>query len=167
MGDYDGTLLLVSHDREFLDRTVASVIALEGDGKASEYVGGYYDYLRQRGPRAAQRHPFGGSMEAAPKKPPPPKPLPPVHGKAERNAHRLTFKEQRELDELPERIGKLEDYIEKANAFLADPEVYQKDPAKFERAVDRLAEAKEALTAAEERWLELEAKREEIEGAAP
>lgn len=167
LGDYDGTLLLVSHDREFLDRTVASVIALEGDGKASEYVGGYYDYLRQRGPRAAQRHPFGGSMEAAPKKPPPPKPLPPVHGKAERNAHRLTFKEQRELDELPERIGKLEDYIEKANAFLADPEVYQKDPAKFERAVDRLAEAKEALTAAEERWLELEAKREEIEGAAP
>ena len=67
---------------------------------------------------------------------------------------------------MPDRIAKLEDYIEKANAFLADPDVYQRDPAKFEKAIDRLAEAKAALGSAEERWLELEAKREDLEKAA-
>ena len=165
LGDYEGTLLLVSHDREFLDRTVASVIALEGDGEAREYVGGYYDYVRQRVPPKKDGSGFAGGPAMVEKKSEPPKPLPPKPpSKADRNQHRLTFKEQHELEELPERIAKLEAYIEKANAFLADPEVYQKDPAKFEKAVDRLAEAKAALTVAEERWLELEAKREEIEG---
>lgn len=164
LGDYEGTLLLVSHDREFLDRTVASVIALEGDGEAREFVGGYYDYVRQRGPLAGKAGAFGvGSPDAGPKKPDKPKPLPPKLG---RDKLRLTFNEQRELDELPDRIAKLEDYIEKANAFLADPDVYQRDLAKFEKAIDRLAEAKAALGNAEERWLELEAKREELEKAA-
>lgn len=164
LGDYEGTLLLVSHDREFLDRTVASVIALEGDGEAREFVGGYYDYVRQRGPQAGKVGAFGvGSPDAGPKKPDKPKPLPP---KPSREKLRLTFNEQRELDELPDRIAKLEDYIEKANAFLADPDVYQRDPAKFEKAIDRLAEAKAALGSAEERWLELEAKREDLEKAA-
>ena len=167
LGDYEGTLLLVSHDREFLDRTVASVIALEGDGEAREYVGGYYDYVRQRVAPQKGGGGFAGGPAMVEKKPEPPKPLPPKPAsKTDRNQHRLTFKELHELDELPDRIAKLEAYIEKANAFLADPEVYQRDPAKFEKAVDRLAEAKEALTAAEERWLALEAKREEIEAQA-
>jgi len=161
LGNYEGTLLLVSHDREFLDRTVASVIALEGDGKAREYVGGYYDYVRQRGPVKAGSG-FAGQPEPITKSSPPPKP----ESRAEHNAHRMTFKEQRELQELPERIAKLEAYIEKANTFLSDPEVYKRDPVKFEKAIDRLAEAKEVLTAAEEHWLELETKREAIEGAA-
>ena len=164
LGDYEGTLLLVSHDREFLDRTVASVIALEGDGEAREFVGGYYDYVRQRGPQAGKVGAFGiGLGDQAPKKPEAPKPLPPMQP---REKLRLTFNEQRELDELPDRIAKLEDYIAKANAFLADPDVYQRDPAKFEKAVDRLAEAKAALSHAEERWLALETKREELEKAA-
>ena len=167
LGDYEGTLLLVSHDREFLDRTVASVIALEGDGEAREYVGGYYDYVRQRVAPQKGGGGFAGGPAMVEKKPEPPKPLPPKPAsKTDRNQHRLTFKELHELDELPDRIAKLEAYIEKANAFLADPEVYQRDAAKFEKAVDRLAEAKEALTAAEERWLALEAKREEIEAQA-
>ncbi len=166
LGDYEGTLLLVSHDREFLDRTVASVIALEGDGEAREYVGGYYDYLRQRGAPSKGGAGFQGGPAMVAQKTPPPKPLPPKEpSKPSRAQNRMTYKEQRELDELPDRIAKLEDYIGKANAFLADPDVYQKDPARFEKAVDRLAEAKEALTAAEERWLELEAKREAIEKA--
>lgn len=164
LGDYEGTLLVVSHDREFLDRTVASVIALEGDGEAREYVGGYYDYIRQRPPQVRRAGAFGvGLPEVEPKRPEKPKPLPP---KLSRDKLRLTFNEQRELDELPDRMAKLEEYIEKANAFLADPDVYQRDSGKFERAVDRLAEAKEALTAAEERWLKLETKREELEKAS-
>ncbi len=167
LGDYEGTLLLVSHDREFLDRTVASVIALEGDGEAREYVGGYYDYVRQRVAPRKGGSGFAGGPAMVEKKSEPPKPLPPKPAsKTDRNQHRLTFKELHELDELPDRIAKLEAYIEKANAFLADPEVYQRDPAKFEKAVDRLTEAKEALTAAEERWLTLETKREEIEAQA-
>ena len=166
LGDYEGTLLLVSHDREFLDRTVASVIALEGDGKAREYVGGYYDYVRQRGPVAKGGTGFAGGPAMVDKKPTPPKPLPPKPDKSGRNQHRLSFNEQRELDELPDRIAKLEAYIEQANAFLADPDSYKRDPGKFEKAIDRLAEAKEALTGAEERWLALETKREEIEAQA-
>jgi len=164
LSEYEGTLLLVSHDREFLDRTVASVIALEGDGEAREYVGGYYDYVRQRLPPKKDGGGFAGGPSMVAKKPEKPKPLPPKPPpKNERSRHRLSFKELHELDELPARIAKLDAYIEKANAFLADPEIYQKDPARFEKAVDRLAEAKAALTAAEERWLELEARREEIE----
>ncbi|MGY9056874.1 MAG: ABC-F family ATP-binding cassette domain-containing protein, partial [Alphaproteobacteria bacterium] len=163
LGEFEGTLLIVSHDREFLDRTVASVIALEGDGEAKEYVGGYYDYVRQRGPLPGIRHPFGGTPEVAPKKPGPPKPLPP---RSSRDKARLSFNEQRDLDELPDRITKLEAYIEQVSAFLADPDVYQRDPVKFEKAIDRLAEAKAAVSAAEERWLELETKREEVEKAS-
>jgi ATP-binding cassette subfamily F protein uup len=140
---------------------------VEGDGEAREYVGGYYDYVRQRVAPQKGGGGFAGGPAMVEKKPEPPKPLPPKPAsKTDRNQHRLTFKELHELDELPDRIAKLEAYIEKANAFLADPEVYQRDPAKFEKAVDRLAEAKEALTAAEERWLALEAKREEIEAQA-
>ena len=164
LGDYEGTLLLVSHDREFLDRTVASVIALEGDGEAREFVGGYYDYVRQRGPQDGKAGAFGvGLPGAALKKPEKPKPLPP---KPSPDRLRLTFNEQRELSELPDRIAKLEAYIEKANTFLAAPDVYQRDPAKFEKAIDRLAEAKAAVSNAEERWLELETKREELEKTA-
>jgi len=167
LGDYEGTLLLVSHDREFLDRTVASVIALEGDGKAREYVGGYYDYVRQRGATAKAGKGFAGGPAMVAKKPTPPKPLPPKAGpKVDRDQYRLTLKEQRELDDLPDRIAKLEAYIQQANAFLADPDSYKRDAGKFEKAIDRLAEAKEALTAAEERWLALETKREEIEAQA-
>ena len=166
LGDYEGTLLLVSHDREFLDRTVASVIALEGDGKASEYVGGYYDYVRQRGAPAKAGKGFAGGPAMVETKPSKPKPLPPKPAKADRNQHRLSFNEQHELDELPDRIAKLEAYIDQANTFLADPEAYTRDPVKFEKAIDRLAEAKAAVTAAEERWLALETKREEIEAQA-
>ena len=67
--------------------------------------------------------------------------------KADRNQHRLSFNEQHELDELPDRIAKLEAYIDQANTFLADPDAYTRDPVKFEKAIDRLAEAKAAVTA--------------------
>ena len=167
LGEYEGTLLLVSHDREFLDRTVASVIALEGDGTAKEYVGGYYDYVRQRGPQTKGGAGFAGGPAMVAAKPTPPKPLPPKPPtRIERDRLRLSYNEQRELNELPDRIAKLEAYIEKANAFLADPDIYARDPARFDKAVDRLAEAKAAVTTAEERWLALETKREEIEAQA-
>ncbi len=119
LGEYEGTLLLVSHDREFLDRTVASVIALEGDGEAREYVGGYYDYVRQRGSKGRSAGAFGVSMsgglvDSPPKKAAAPKPLPP---KPERSQTRLSFKEQRELDELPDRIASSKPILKRPTLF--------------------------------------------------
>src|SRR5262249_26203524 len=94
LADYDGTVLLVSHDRDFLDRTVTSTIALEGDGTAIEYAGGYSDYVIQRGPRAAPSNP-------AVLQPKPPTPSRPANDSKPR---KLSSKQQRALDALPRKI---------------------------------------------------------------
>jgi ATP-binding cassette subfamily F protein uup len=149
LADYEGTLLLVSHDRDFLDRLVTSTIALEGDGKVAEYVGGYTDYLRQR--------------------PQPPAPLPSkTASKAEAPAPRaptkLSSKDVRELDQLAKRMEALTAEIAGLEAKLADANLFARDPAAFQKAADRLAAAGAERDAAEERWLELELKREELAG---
>ncbi|MGE5504521.1 MAG: ABC-F family ATP-binding cassette domain-containing protein [Actinomycetota bacterium] len=147
LADYDGTLLVVSHDRDFLDRLVTSVIAVEGDGAVAEYVGGYSDYLAQR-------------PEKGPAAPPPPKP----EAKAERPAQqrtRLSYNEVRELERLPGRIDELAGEIAKLEVDLADPGLYARDPARFQKSAARLDAARDELAAAEDRWLELETKREE------
>jgi ABC transport system ATP-binding/permease protein len=151
LADYDGTLLVVSHDRDFLDRLVTSVIAVEGDAEVSEYVGGYSDYLRQRPPKPAN---------AAPK--PPSKPQAPPKPQSART--RLSFNDQRELDQLPGRIDKLAAEIAKLEADLADPNLYAKDAARFQKLAARAEAARGELDEAEVRWLELEAKREEAGG---
>src|SRR5882672_2824531 len=111
LADYDGTVLLVSHDRDFLDRLVTSTIALEGDGTAVEYAGGYSDYLAQRGPRE--------TPAAAPRKE---KTLTPARERT--TAQRLGYKRERALAELPKKIESLQAEIAQLQSALADPDLY-------------------------------------------
>ena len=152
VSDYDGTVLLVSHDRDFLDRIVTSVIALEGDGKAREYPGGYSDYFRQRKEKAGASSPAKFSSSDAPKQ---------ERAKAQT---KLSYKDQRALEELQSRMPELEKEIARLEAALADPDLYARDPEKFHRTTERHDALKAELEKAEERWLELEMKREELAG---
>lgn len=151
LADYAGTVLLVSHDRDFLDRTVTSVIATDGDGVWTQYAGGYTDMLAQRGP--AKTAPTVASKPKAP---------PPVAPRA--TAKRMTFKDKHALETLPGKIASLEAEIAKLNGQLADPALYTRDPGKFAAMTQSLATAQTALSAAEEQWLELEMLREELQG---
>jgi ATP-binding cassette subfamily F protein uup len=151
LDDYDGTVLLVSHDREFLDRIVTSTIAVEGDGRVVEYAGGYSDYLYQRN-APAPRSP--AAKKAQPERP---KQRP---RKAE--PRKLSYKDQRELDGLPARIGDLESAKQKLETALADPDFYGRDAGAYNEAARKLEEVTAAIDAAEARWLELEAAREAL-----
>ena len=154
LADYTGTVLLVSHDRDFIDRVVTSVIVADGDGRWVEYAGGYTDMMAQRG--AAP----GGTAKAkaapVPKQAAPPQP-------AKTPSRKLTFKDKHALETLPTRIAGLEAEIAKLNKTLADPGLYGRDAAAFERATKALEAAHASLAAAEEQWLTLEMLREELE----
>ncbi|MBI5164462.1 MAG: ATP-binding cassette domain-containing protein [Magnetospirillum sp.] len=150
LADYEGTLLVVSHDRDFLDRLVTSVIAVEGDGTIAEYPGGYADYLRQRPARID-----------APEARPQPKAEAVARPKV---ATRLSYKDVRELEQLPGRIDALAAEIAALEAALADGALYSRDRARFDRSAARVDAARAELAAAEERWLDLETKREELGG---
>lgn len=147
LADYDGTVLLVSHDRDFLDRLVTSVIVMAGDGTAVEHAGGYSDLPRPAPAKPASAKP---SASAAPERRP-------------RAPQRLSYKEQRELDGLPAAIDKLHSDIGRLETALGDPGLYGRDRPRYEAIAARLAGARQELAAAEERWLELEAKREALE----
>jgi ATP-binding cassette subfamily F protein uup len=148
LADYDGTLLLVSHDRDFLDRLVTSVIAVEGQGRVDEYVGGYTDYLRQRPP------------PERPKAKPPAKPAAPRAEKPK--MARLGFREQHDLTRLPGVIEALMAERQKLERLLADGGLYSRDPATFKSSTARLDALTLELAEAEDRWLELEMKRSEL-----
>ncbi|HDR27790.1 ABC-F family ATP-binding cassette domain-containing protein [Rhodovulum sp.] len=153
LSDYDGTVLLVSHDRDFLDRVASTTIAMEGDGKAVVYAGGWSDYRGQR----------GGVSDARPsEKPAAPAPKQ-VPRKAERTAQGLSFTERHRLDALPAEIARLEAEIGRIEALLADPGLFARDPSKFARASEALAERQAALSEAEEDWLMLAEKAEATE----
>ncbi|HEV7369314.1 ABC-F family ATP-binding cassette domain-containing protein [Arenibaculum sp.] len=152
LSDYDGTLLLVSHDRDFLDRLVTSVIAVEGDGDVQEYAGGYSDYLVQRRPRAAEPAKAGQKPRRAEAAPAAPKPK-----------RKLGYREQRELEGLPARMDALAAEIRRIEAGLGDPDLFARAPERFTELGERLTGAQAELEAAEERWLELETLREELE----
>jgi ATP-binding cassette subfamily F protein uup len=149
LADFQGTLILVSHDRDFLDRLVTSVIAVEGQGRVTEYVGGYTDYLRQRPAPVSASAPAARSTATA--KPAAPKPR-----------TKLSFKDQRELDLLPGRIEALTAEIARLGEALHDPGLYARDPDGFARKSARLAAAEAEREAAEERWLELASLAEEL-----
>ena len=151
LADYDGTLLLVTHDRDFLDRVVTSTIAVEGDGVVHEYVGGYSDYLRQR------RAPEPAKAVAAAK----PKPAAPAATRPAQPA-RLSYKEQRDLATLPDTIAKLEAEKASIEAKLADPQAFARDHAALAKATQRHGEIAAALEEAEHRWLDLAAREEEL-----
>jgi ATP-binding cassette subfamily F protein uup len=156
LGDYEGTVILISHDRDFLDRVVTSVIAPDGNGKWIEYAGGYSDMLGQRGTdlqREAVKVPVTEKKEAkAPVGNPAPK-------------RRLSFNEKHALETLPTTIEKLHAEIAKQQRKLDDPNLYAKDREAFDEASSAMARAQQELAAAEDRWLELEVLREEIEQA--
>jgi ATP-binding cassette subfamily F protein uup len=154
--DYSGTVILVSHDRDFLDRTVSSVLVSEGEGRWIEYAGGYSDMVAQRG-RGVQARIV--EKEAKPKSADKPAAAASAQGK-----RKLSFNEQHDLKTLPKRMGELEAKIAKVQEILADPELYSRDPARFQKAMDALTQLQTELHAAEERWLELEMLREELEG---
>ncbi|KAF1857810.1 hypothetical protein Lal_00041282, partial [Lupinus albus] len=155
LDDYEGTLLLVSHDRDFLDRVVGSVLVSEGEGRWVEYAGGYSDMLTQRGKGVEARATAGRKAEGKGEKAEPRERAAPPPGKP-----KLGFKDQHELKTLPERIAKLEGAIGQLKTILEDPGLYARDPARFEKASTMLAQAEADLAAAEDRWLELEMLRE-------
>lgn len=156
LGDYQGTVILVSHDRDFLDRVVTSVIAPEGNGKWVEYAGGYSDMLAQRGADLKQR----ALESAAAEKPRETKNGAPALSPSKR---RLSFNDKHALETLPKTMAKLHAEIAKQQKLLDDPELYARDRKKFDAASAAIAKAQIELDEAEEKWLELEMLREEIE----
>ena len=161
LAEYAGTVLLVSHDRDFLDRVVTSVIASEHNGRWIEYAGGYTDMLAQRA--AARR----GSLSAKARAVKQSSPDTQRKRSTSRRLPRMNFNDQRTLETLPDQIAAFQTQIAELNAVLADPDLYARDAAQFRAAMEVLAIAREELAASEERWLRLEMLREEIEAAGP
>ncbi|MGF1658871.1 MAG: ABC-F family ATP-binding cassette domain-containing protein [Rubrimonas sp.] len=157
LADYDGTALIVSHDRDFIDRVATSTVALDGRGGAVEYAGGYSDHLAQK--RDAQPPEARPAAKTATKPAQRPEPAKPA-----RIARKMSYAQARRLDLLPAEIDRLGAQIGKLEAFLADPGLYARDAAAFARASDELASRRAALEAAEDEWLALEELREALEG---
>jgi len=154
--DYPGTVLLISHDRDFLDRLVGGVIVPEGNGRWTEYAGGYTDMLAQRGAdlsrEAGKPAPQRDVSEPAPTEAPPAK-------------RRMTFKDKHALETLPKTIAALQREADALQAKLADSHFYARDRAAFEQVTAALGELQRKIAAAEEQWLELEIRREELAGS--
>ncbi|MEM8841618.1 MAG: ABC-F family ATP-binding cassette domain-containing protein [Pseudomonadota bacterium] len=142
VAEFDGTVLLVSHDRDFLDRVATTTIAMEGDGKAVVYPGGWSDYQAQRAPMAAPAAARPAKPDAAE---PAPRAVPTRPGLSGKQAHRLK--------QLPDEIARLEAEIARLEAFLSDPTLFQTAPEKFTKATEGLATRKSRLDDAEEEWL--------------
>lgn len=155
--DYTGTVLVVSHDRDFLDRTVSSVLIAEGQGRWIEYAGGYSDMLVQRGHgvearvvEKSKRQKAASSSTSATSQP---------------NKRKLSFNEQHDLKTLPDKIAKLESQITILQEKLDDPSLYSRDPNLFSQITEKITIFQEELAGFEDRWLELEMLRQEIEGS--
>ena len=161
IADYDGTVLIVSHDRDFLDKTVTVTLGLDGSGKVDIVAGGYEDWAKRKATPPARA---GGEERAARRggpvaKPdiPSPAPLQGVDPSRSSGKGKLSFKDQRDLDRLPGEVERLEREIAAAEAALHDPDLFMKHPDKF-AALTRTIDAKRAeKDAAEERWLEVAA----------
>jgi ATP-binding cassette subfamily F protein uup len=154
IANYPGTVLVVSHDRDFLDRVATSLLFAEGNGRFIEYAGGYSDMIAQRGQgvqaREVAKAPKAEKGEARPR---------------ERNpsSQKMSFKDKHALETLPARMTALEKEIAMLHRTLADPGLYVRDPKTFAEASTKLEKAQAELSASEERWLELEMLREELE----
>jgi len=152
IADYAGTVLIVSHDRDFLDRTVTSVICADGGGAWTMYAGGYSDMVAQRGSGVAVKT-VAKSAEAAPST---------QQISAPQPKRKLSFKEKHALDTLPARMEKLEAEIAKLEDKLAKPGLFNDEPETFAKTAAALDKSKASLAAAEEEWLALEMLRAEI-----
>jgi ATP-binding cassette subfamily F protein uup len=150
LASWEGTLLRVSHDRAFIDHVVTSTLVFEGDGRVQEYVGGYEDWLRQR--RQAAPVATGKTAAAAT-----------TRNNRTRDVRKPTFKEQRELEELPGRIEALENEQRTLQETVAGPEFYKRPAAEIHEALARLEELETLLLAAYTRWEALDS----LSGAGP
>jgi ATP-binding cassette subfamily F protein uup len=158
LGDYAGTILLISHDRDFLDRAVSAVIVPEGGGRWNEYAGGYTDMLAQRGEDIARE--TTGKAAAAPREAKAAPAREPTAAK-----RRLSYNEKYALETLPGEIAALQEKIKTAQRKLDDPGLYARDREAFDDISATLVAAQTQLSAAEDKWLELEILRETIDGA--
>ncbi|PIE18154.1 MAG: elongation factor 3 [Proteobacteria bacterium] len=148
LGQYDGTVILVSHDRDFIDRVATMTLEFEGAGRTTLYAGGWSDLKAQRGERAPE-----ATTKAPPKAP--------KAEKAKQAASGLSFTETHRLAELPQVIARLEAEIAKLEELMSDPDLYAREPVKFAKATEALTERQTKLAEAEEEWLLLEEKREQ------
>lgn len=151
LDSYEGTVLLVSHDRDFLDRVATTTIAMEGDGKVTAYAGGWSDYISQRGGLPGMEKGEKPSKSKTQK----------AKVKAVESApaqEKLSFKEKHRLEALPAEMERLEQEIAKLQELMADPDLFTREPVKFKKATEALVERQEKLATAEEEWLELEEK---------
>ncbi len=157
IADYEGTVIVVSHDRDFIDRVCTSVIVPEGDGHWREYAGGYSDMVSQRGSAAFTKNAAKLPGESSPKEE-----LRPVKSKPVSN--KMSFIDKHALATLPGEMEKFEADIAKVNKALAEPGLFEKDAKRFNQLVRLLEKTQAELSAKEERWMELELMREELEG---
>mgnify|MGYP000022790789 CR=1 FL=1 len=155
---YAGTVLLVSHDRDFLDRTVTSVIAPEGNGRWLEYAGGYSDMLAQRGGRKLEDR-KAKSAEAQPASD-----VRPASAEPRATSKKLSYKQKFALESLPKKMEAVSASISALEDRIADPKFYERDPKGFSQTIAMLDKERASLAAMEEEWLELEMLREELEG---
>ena len=153
VADYAGTVILVSHDRDFLDRTVTRTLAYEGDGKWQIYAGGYSDLIAQRGSGVKVRQDGKSDRAKANKTTKSDEAQKPSPAK-------LSYKHKFRLEKLPEEMAAIEVEIETLNTAMADPELYAKDPERFQKTSDAVVAAHAKLAELEEEWLELEMMRE-------
>jgi ABC transport system ATP-binding/permease protein len=153
LAHYTGTLLVVSHDRDFLDQTISSILAFEGSGRVEAVIGNYQDYLAARAakatPSTAIKSPYNTPAPVIM-----PVPIPATTTSAPKK--KLTFTQQYELERLPERIEALEKELAYLQSDLADSTLYRRDRDKYDALSQRFTAATQELAAAEERWLELE-----------
>ncbi|ALE15966.1 ABC transporter, ATP-binding protein [Altererythrobacter epoxidivorans] len=150
IADFEGTVLIVSHDRDFLDRTVTITLGLDGSGRVDVVAGGYEDWeAKRRAPQHQAKAKPAAAKAEKPSAPPPPK------------SDKLSYKDQRDFELLPTRIEELEAAIAKGEAILSDPDLYTSDPQKFATISKGIENARAEKDAAEERWLEIA---ERVEG---
>lgn len=152
LSTYPGTVLLVSHDRDFLDRIATSVLVAEGGGAWVEYAGGYSDMLVQRNLQPLETAPVVPTSE----------PAKPREQATRQVTRKLSYKDQYALDNLPLEMEKLEAKAQTHRTSMADPDLYSKDPKAFDRHSTELQKIEARLAECEEQWLELEMKREAL-----
>jgi ATP-binding cassette subfamily F protein uup len=157
LADYKGTVLLISHDRDFLDRLVSGVIAPEGDGRWLEYAGGYSDMLAQRGADLARRERKPDARKA-------PRDATSRIAAPPAAKRRLAFKDKHALESLPETIATLQSEASALQSRLEEPGFYARDRIGFEQTTAALGDLQRKIAAAENQWLELEILREKIAG---